>query len=417
MKKVLLPVLTITFSLVAAYFILSVWRGVSLYSTDPSRQDLEKAIRLTPSNPDPYYRLALLYEWGVQKADLQQSLQYLKKAIERNPLEQQYWLSLAKLHFRMGEIESSQKALERAIQVFPTGYQGRWMSGNLLLQQGKTEEAIAHFSYLLTHYPNQSYLIYEVLRRAINDSDFIFERVIPKDPFSTHQYLTYLYEIRDHESARRVWQKRLLLGHPAGRNETLQHIEFLLQEAEIHEAFNLWKARLREEGLPFPQGGELITNGGFEEEGLLGRGFDWKISPVGGAKAWFDPSNAFQGKRSLKIEFDGKENVDFHHVTQYVALKPETDYLLTAQVKTRGVTTKSGLKIEVVGRGASFHRASEPLIGDNDWRKIEVAFRTPAKIRGGLIRLRREKTDKFDRFISGTVWIDQVTLREKARGD
>jgi hypothetical protein len=30
-----------------------------------------------------------------------------------------------------------------------------------------------------------------------------------------------------------------------------------------------------------------------------------------------------------------------------------------------------------------------------------------------MIRLRREKTDKFDRFISGSVWLDDVQLQEK----
>jgi hypothetical protein len=42
-----------------------------------------------------------------------------------------------------------------------------------------------------------------------------------------------------------------------------------------------------------------------------------------------------------------------------------------------------------------------------------VSFRTPARSQGGVVRIRREKTDKFDRLISGTVWIDDVRLIEK----
>jgi hypothetical protein len=82
-------------------------------------------------------------------------------------------------------------------------------------------------------------------------------------------------------------------------------------------------------------------------------------------------------------------------------------------MKTQAVTTKSGLKIEVLGAGQSFHSASETLTGDNEWRKLIVSFRTPAPLQGGWVRVRREKTDKFDRYISGTVWIDQVSLTEK----
>lgn len=413
MKKRLIPGIVLILTLLVGTFILSIWKGVSLSIREPSREDLERAIRLIPCNPDPYYRLALLSEWEIHHTDLQKSIQYLKQAIERNPLEQQYWLYLAKLLSRIGTVEASKQALKRAVQVFPTGYQGHWVSANLLLQQGSMEEAIPHFSYILTHYSNQGYLVYEVLRKAFSESSFIIEKVIPKDPFSLHQYLLYLYEIGDKESAQKVWQKRTQLGFQASRTETLQHIEFLIREKEIGEAFKIWRSRLLEEGMPSFQEGELITNGGFEKESVLGSGFDWKIGKVAGAEILIDPSLSFEGKRSLKIQFDGKENLDFHHVSQVVALKPDTDYLLRAQVKARGVTTKSGVKIEILGVGASFYRASEPLTGDQEWKEMHLSFRTPSQVKGGLVRFRREKTEKFDRFISGTVWVDQVSLKEK----
>ena len=413
MKKLLLPILILILSFIAGYSVLSIWIGVSLYRETPSREDLEKVIRLTPSNPDPYYRLALFHEWNIKNIDLKQSLHFLKKAIEHNPLEQQYWIQLAKIFFRIGEKEASGKALEKAVSVFPTGYQGRWVSGNLLLQQGAVEKAITHFSYILTHYPNQGYLVYEILRKAFNDPDFVFEKIVPKDTASTSQYLAYLYEIGDKESAQKVWQKKVLLGHQPRRGEAIRHIEFLIGRGDLSEAFVIWKASLGQEGLSLPAGGNLITNGGFEKDTILGGGFDWKMSQVAGAEVSFDPSNAFEGGRSLKIAFNGKENVDFHHVSQYVALKPDTDYMLKAQVKTREVTTKSGLKLEISGVGPTFHGASEALVGDNGWKELMVTFRTPAQAQGGSVRIRREKIDKFDRFISGVVWIDNVSLKER----
>jgi hypothetical protein len=158
-----------------------------------------------------------------------------------------------------------------------------------------------------------------------------------------------------------------------------------------------------------------MTNGGFEKEKILGGGFDWKIEKVPGADTSFDLSSALEGKRSVKIVFNGKENVDFYHIYQYVPLKPNTEYVLKANMKTQAVTTKSGLKIEISGIGPAFYKASDPLVGDNEWRELMVAFRTPPQSQGGLVRIRRERTDKFDRFISGTVWIDNFSLTEKSR--
>jgi hypothetical protein len=156
----------------------------------------------------------------------------------------------------------------------------------------------------------------------------------------------------------------------------------------------------------------LITNSGFEKEKILGGGFDWKLEKVPGAEISFDHFMVFEGKISLKIVFNGKENVDFHHVFQYVPLKPDTEYVLKAKMKTQAITTKSGLKVEISGIGPAFYKASESLIGDNEWKELMVPFRTPAQSRGGLVRVRRERTGKFDRFISGTVWVDNVTLTE-----
>ena len=413
MRRFFFSILILFISFVAAYHILFIWRGISLYQTNVSKETLLKAARAVPSNPDPFYKLGLFYQWDILNIDLKDSLNYIWKAIEQNPLEQEYWLNLARIYQRVGKNQASERALKNAILVFPTGYQGRWVSGNLLLQQRELEKALPHFSYILANYPNQSSMVYDVLGKAIDDPDFILEKLVPKDSLSLKQYLSYLYEAGDKESVQKAWQKRNLFAYHPDRNETLRHIDFLMSRGELNEAFQVWEARLKEEGLSSPSDGNLITNGGFEKEKILGGGFDWKIEKVPGAEITFDSSTSFEGKNSLKIVFNGKENVDFAHVYQFVPLKPDTEYILTANMKSKGVTTRSGLKIEIVGIGAALYKASEPLTGDNDWKEMVVPFRTPPQSQGGMVRIRREKTDKFDRFISGTVWLDHVRLKER----
>jgi hypothetical protein len=197
------------------------------------------------------------------------------------------------------------------------------------------------------------------------------------------------------------------------RIETLRHIDFFIGRGDLNEAFLVWQTRLHEEGIPIPSDGNLITNGGFEKKEIMGGGFDWRILKASGVEASFDHSTAFEGKSSLRITFNGKENIDFQHVYQYVPLKPNSEYFLKAHMKTKAITTKSGLQIEISGLGPYFYGASESLIGDNGWKELTVAFRTPPQSQGGVVRVRRQKTDKFDRYISGTVWIDDVQLREE----
>jgi hypothetical protein len=412
MKRIVFSVLIITASIFIAYHILSTWRGISLSQRAYTRESLLEAARIDPSNPDPFQKLGVLHQWDLLQVDLKKAARYFHKAIEKNPLEQEYWLHLARIYQRMGEAGASDRSLENAILVFPTSYRGRWVAGNLLLQQGELERALPHFSYILTHYPNQRTLVYEVWGKAVDEPDFILERLIPKDPSSLNQYLAYLYGIKDTKSAKKAWAKLVSLGYKADRREAIRHIDFLISRREFTEAAQVWKARLQEEGIAVPSNGNAITNGGFEREKVLGGGFDWRIGTVAGAEVSFDHSIAFEGKSSLKIAFNGKENVDFHHVYQHVALKSDTDYLLKAHMKTERVTTKSGLKIEVMGLDPRFYGASESLIGDNGWKELTVPFRTPPLSQGGMIRVRRARTEKFDRFIAGTVWVDNIQIRE-----
>jgi hypothetical protein len=413
-KRIFFYPLIFILSVGIAYDLLSTWRGVSLLKPPyPSEERFLRALRFAPSNPDPFYGLSLFYQWDFRSMDLEKSLVYIREAIKRNPLEQTYWTNLAKVHQRLGEKKAFERALENAILVNPRSYQGRWVVGNLFLQGEDVSKALPHFSYLLRHYPEQSSLVYDVWLKVVDEPEFILEKLVPEDPSSLKSYLCYLYENNDSASAKKVWKRRAALGQKVDRSETLRHIDFLISRNEFNEAMEVWKARAREEGFSTPTDGNLITNGGFEEEKILGGGFDWKIAEVKGARVAFDRSVAFEGNSSMRITFDGKENVDFHHLHQIVLLKPNTDYSLKAHIRTKEVSTKSGPKIEIHGIGSPFHASSESVIGDNAWKELSVAFRTAPQSQAGVVRVRREKTDKFDRLISGTVWIDNVRLTER----
>ena len=412
MKRYLILILLIGIASLTGVHILNLWSGVS-YSLRALNQDqLLRAAQIDLDNPEPFYRLSFLYQWDLLHVDLRKSNQYLQKAIGKNPLEQDYWLHLAMIFQKMGRKEESDRALEKALLIYPTGYRGRWIAGNLLLQQGASEKALPHFSYILAHYPDESRSIYEIWEGVAKDPDFILEKLIPKNFPSLHQYLTYLYEEGDKDKAQRVWRLKESLGYQSTWHDTIRHIKFLITQGEIKEAFQIWRARLAVEGLPVPSDGNSITNEGFEIEKTLGSGFDWTINQAPGAEVSIDHSVAFEGKSSLKIRFNGRENIDFQHVYQWVPLEPNTDYRLKVNMKTEGVTTQSGPRMEVSGVDSVLYGVSESLTGDNDWKELTIPFRTPTKSQGGLLRVRRQKTENFDRLIFGTVWIDNVRLIE-----
>jgi hypothetical protein len=416
MKRLLFPLVVLFLAVLSGFQVISLWRGSYPYGPTPSVEKLLQATQLAPLNPDPYYRLGLFHQLDFQNIQLPKSLEFFCRAVERNPLELEYWKSLAKTFQQMGDAEAFERAVENVILVFPTGYQGRWAAGNLFLQQGDSAKALPHFSYILAHYPDQSGMVYDVWRRVTKDADFLLENLIPRDPSAYSQYLLYLYQAGDKETVKKVWQKREALGYKAKPPESIHHMDYLISRGDLNEAWRTFEAALREQGLPIPSRQNLIVNGGFEVDKLLGGGFDWRIEPIRGAEVSFDRTVAREGERSLKISFNGKENVDFGHVFQFVSWKPDHRYLLKAHLKTKALTTRSGIRLEVVGIGPAFYGATEPLTGNNDWRELSISFETPKKSQGGVVKIRRERTDKFDRLISGAVWLDNVLLVEEKRG-
>ncbi len=371
MKRVSLWFLVIFLSLAMGYQIVTAWRGLAL----SQKRGLE---REHSSGPLALMRITpyLFISWacsinGVSFRGTSKSPTAISRGrLKGIPSNKDTGLSWPGYLRREGKGREFERALDNAILIFPTGYRGRWIAGNLLLQQGAIEKALPHFSYILTHYPNQSGLVYDVCGKVVDDPNFILENLVPKDPSALKQYLSYLYEAGDKETAQTAWEKRAMFGFKPDSGDTLRHIDFLISKGELNEAFRLWKVRLHEEGGPASSDGRLITNGGFETEKNVGGGFDWKIAKMNGAEVSFDDSVSFEGKRSLKIAFNGKENVDFQQVGQMVALKPDTTYCLKAAMKTKGITTKSGVKIEISGMGQAFYGASESLTGDNEWKTV-----------------------------------------------
>jgi tetratricopeptide (TPR) repeat protein len=119
MKRYLLCSLAIFFSLLVGYHIVCVWRGVVLSQKNYTVKSLLLAAKLDSSNPDPLHKLGVLYQWNLLQLDLKKSARYFRKAIQRNPLEQEYWLNLGRILQRMGEGEASERALENVVFVSP----------------------------------------------------------------------------------------------------------------------------------------------------------------------------------------------------------------------------------------------------------------------------------------------------------
>lgn len=189
-----------------------------------------------------------------------------------------------------------------------------------------------------------------------------------------------------------------------------QYVAFLIGATEYEAAARAWAAYLDGHRNGYLES-TWVFNGDFETE-PSGVGFDWTIEPMAGVQVAWDSSVAHTGSHSMRIHFDGNQNVDYHHFLQNAFLPPGT-YRLEAFIRTRDITTSQGVGLAVFDAELSsrLQAKTESLTGTNDWKKVEQTFRVTSQTKLALIAVvRAAVVFKFDDKISGTAWIDSVKL-------
>jgi len=121
------------------------------------------------------------------------------------------------------------------------------------------------------------------------------------------------------------------------------------------------------------------------------------------------------GRRSLRLVFDGTENVNFANVVQYVAVEPNTTYRFSSYIKTEDLTTESGIRFDISDVGpnglpAASQRTAN-ITGTQNWALNETDFTTGAHTQLVRIALTRDYSKMLVSKIRGTVWVDDVSLR------
>ena len=165
-----------------------------------------------------------------------------------------------------------------------------------------------------------------------------------------------------------------------------------------------------------------IDNFSFEEE-LSGD--DWIVSQWSrrGVAASIDSLVSLHGRRSLQVEFSGGLDLNYYEIGQDVAVKPKTPYVLSYYLKTEGITSESGPRVEIydaVKGYTYFATRTRHMVGSHDWTFVEHTFKTPSDTSSLTIRIRRygqsgrEWWTVDPRFgvIGGTSWFDFFQLVE-----
>ena len=374
---------------------------------------LLRAANLEPTDADYWDRLGLYWKGNFDHRDLSQAIGYYQRATEANPRSDTYWLDLADADEAVGQTERALESFERAQSAHPISSDVAWRYGNFLLRQRNYFDAFAEIRRALVSDPD---LTVEAVSECSNVSSDLSRMLAEVLPNQSGYYLTALdYFLAQHQTdaALTVWDQLLALKQTANMAQAVPLIDELIREQRVEDALAVWRKALGATGWPTDEGSNssLVFNGGFEHD-LLNGAFDWREDPVSGATFSFDRDVVHVGGRALRIAFDGSANLDFQNVWQFAPVEPRHHYHFAAYLRLDGISTDSGIRFSIYDalHPAALQILSPDLVGSHPWSLVEADLVTGPETHLLTIALRRVPTFKFDNKLSGTVWVDDVSL-------
>jgi hypothetical protein len=213
-------------------------------------------------------------------------------------------------------------------------------------------------------------------------------------------------------AAENVWNHLIALNQEFPTQLAFPYFRFLIAKQEVAAAQTAWQqlAGVNSSLQPYlPSRENLIINGGFEEN-LLNGGFDWWYQSNPHCSLVIDTSEFYAGTRSLSVTFDG-QSVSEVGISQFVKVKPNTNYEFAAQFRTEDLETASGPRFAIADAYSdASYVLTDDVMGTNPWRPQTARFQTGPNTKLVLLRIVRQPAGPL---IRGKLWIDDLRLVEK----
>jgi hypothetical protein len=402
---------------VAVFAALLVWvgRGCVAYmlANKPTTGNLERAVKLDPTNAEFQMRLGSLYEYSPVDMQVGKAEEEFRRAAHLDPYDAQTWLDLsAALQFQ-GRGDEAEACRRRVDLMAPNLPAYQWPLANFYLLQGSNEEALRHFKLVLAGTSQYDTNVFTLAWKASGDAGKILQELIPERAKTEFSYLNFLLSQHRVDDAEPVWKRILDGGDEFSPKDASPYIDTLIAGHKPDQAYQVW-TDLQQKGLirSSSSGTNLIFNGDFEDE-FLNFGFSWRIIPLEGVYAGIGSSIYHSPSHALMVQFSGKDNLQFEHVYQYVKVASGQAYHLQALMKTEGITTDSGPRLEVYDayNPTVLDKLTDDLTGTTEaWTTVLLDLVTGPKTEMLVVRLKRLPSKKIDNLIAGRVWLDDVRL-------
>ena len=372
----------------------------------------EIAIALAPDDPQTHYALAALSEKTFLDEDLPKSLSEYERAAALSPDDFRLWFALGKARDRVGDQRGAELALRKTLELAPNYAQVQWTYGNVLLREGKTQEAFAQMRRAAEGDQKFAAPLITTAWLIFDENLAAMRQAIGGSPAVNAALATYLAKQKRFDEALYVWN-----GLPLEQRKTSfnQNGKDLVREMLAAKRFRdaLQIEIETGEAAGFAPG--KIFNPGFEADVKTKEAsvFEWQISDALQPQIGFDDREKHAGNRSLVIVFNSATGKDFRSVSQTVAVEPDKIYVFEAFYKS-DLRTSATFRWEIFDlSNERVLAATDAIAAISDWTNLSAEFKAPENAQAVAIRLVPENCKTGLCPITGKVWFDDFSVNQK----
>lgn len=379
-----------------------------------TRSGYEHAVRLESANSRNWYLLGRSYLYDLEQPDTLHAIDSLRKAVSLDPYSAEARLDLAAAYDGESDVARAREEFLAAQRVYPLSADVCWSYGNFLLRQGELEPAYGQIRKAVHLEPKRSAEAFSRMQQVQPDATILLDRALPSAPEVYLPILQSLASAGDLQNAELVWQRLLALHTPVNMRDMVSLVDEFIHQRRSGEAMRVWQQAVSIMLNPPPPDppGSLLWDGGFES-GYAGGGFSWHFVPANrNVQISFDPSQKHSGSQSLRLLFNGHQNLDFTDACHNINPQPGQRYLLTAWIKTQSLTSSEGLRLQIFVFTATSNESvsTEEVHGTQEWRRVQLDWTAPPTAGFGTVCAKRYMSDQPGSSIQGAAWIDDVSL-------
>ena len=332
----------------------------------------------------------------------------LVEAIRRHPTDPARWSDLGQAMWDSGQIEKAQQYFSRAAALGPNRPGILFTIADFYHSVGKDNFALEQTSRALAKTVGFDGRFFNWFKQNKIPLSKVVSAGLPPDARVFRNYLRYLLNSNNAGDAEQVWNVMIERGY-ADDKLAREYVNFLAGQNRFESAARAWAAYLGDRRNGYLES-NWLWNGDFESE-PNDSPLNWGAWSGGGIQVARDVGVKHTGAYSLRIQFEGKQNLTQANVFQRVFVTPGR-YRFEAYLKSQELTTDQGISLQIFDATGASHLdvKTEPLLGTHDWTKVDLNICVQPQTKSLQIRVVRQPSLKFDNLIKGTLWLDSVSL-------